>query len=96
MEIKDSSASCHKKIKLLISPVKIQDWHFLRLIEEQGFSILKFIDWFEKLYGSRSSLVREFVKRFVVVIDGYQGTHCKFFRTLPPGFDFRTWIAGGT
>ncbi|KAL4282982.1 hypothetical protein GQ457_16G014530 [Hibiscus cannabinus] len=55
VEIKDSSASCHQEIKLLISLVKIQDWRFLRLIEEQGFSIPKFADWFEKLYGSRSS-----------------------------------------
>ncbi|KAL4379501.1 hypothetical protein GQ457_02G026970 [Hibiscus cannabinus] len=52
VEIKDSSASCHQEIKLLISPVKIQDWCFLRLTEEQGFLIPKFADW---LYGSRSS-----------------------------------------
>ncbi|KAL4369191.1 hypothetical protein GQ457_05G027620 [Hibiscus cannabinus] len=55
MEIKDSSASCHQEIKSLISPVKIQDWRFLRLTEEQGFSIPKFVNWFEKVYGSRSS-----------------------------------------
>ncbi|KAL4289642.1 hypothetical protein GQ457_14G013230 [Hibiscus cannabinus] len=55
VEIKDSSASCHQEIKLLISPVKIQDCRFLRLTEEQVFSIQKFVDWFEKLYGSRSS-----------------------------------------
>ncbi|KAL4309884.1 hypothetical protein GQ457_01G023980 [Hibiscus cannabinus] len=28
VEIKDSSASCHQEIKLLISPVKIQDFVF--------------------------------------------------------------------
>ncbi|KAL4376922.1 hypothetical protein GQ457_02G024660 [Hibiscus cannabinus] len=55
MEIKDSSASCHQEIKLLISLVKIQDWRFHQLIQEQGFSIPMFVDWFEKLYGSRSS-----------------------------------------
>ncbi|KAK8661918.1 hypothetical protein V6N13_091506 [Hibiscus sabdariffa] len=55
VEIKDSSALCHQEIKLLISLVKIQDWRFLRLTEEQGFSTPKFDDWFEELYGSRSS-----------------------------------------
>ncbi|KAL4387781.1 hypothetical protein GQ457_09G020880 [Hibiscus cannabinus] len=37
VEIKDSSASLHQEFKLLISPVKIQDWRFFRLTEEQGF-----------------------------------------------------------
>ncbi|KAL4318123.1 hypothetical protein GQ457_18G012190 [Hibiscus cannabinus] len=55
VEIKDSSASCHQEIKLLISPVKFQDWCFLRLSEEHCFLIPKFANWFEKLYGSRSS-----------------------------------------
>ncbi|KAL4297890.1 hypothetical protein GQ457_12G013740 [Hibiscus cannabinus] len=35
VEIKDSSASCHQQIKSLISPIKIKDWHFLQLTEEQ-------------------------------------------------------------
>ncbi|KAL4278071.1 hypothetical protein GQ457_03G016240 [Hibiscus cannabinus] len=55
VEIKDSSALCHQEIKVVDFSVKIQDWRFLRLTEEQGFSIPKFVDWFEKFYGSRKS-----------------------------------------
>ncbi|KAK8715402.1 hypothetical protein V6N13_042736 [Hibiscus sabdariffa] len=56
-----------------ISPVNIQDSRFLRLNEERVFES-EVVDWIEKLGASRSSRVREFVKKICSRFAAYQGT----------------------
>ncbi|KAK8573047.1 hypothetical protein V6N12_029085 [Hibiscus sabdariffa] len=62
-----------------ISPVKIQGSRFLRLNEERVFES-EVVDWIEKLDASRSSRVREFVKKICSRFAAYQGTQCKFLQ----------------